>query len=206
MVIHKLVNNILGGVYLVGSVAIELVSIKPKSRVAERYPDAVRSLGKFPSPGGQSIASFVLVSNGVRHEKIRDGFGMVPGEIPMPGVLRARRGDTYEAWVFVRFSGAPELAPDHDWHRVEPHGFRVRVVTSHLSREDAEARATRGRLEVAWRADGTRCVYRFVDEGVWPQSFWSRAEWDASSPRVIDGRIDRDLAAEAALEAAPYPR
>src|SRR5690348_12546670 len=122
------VSRVLGHVYVAAMLPFALLERRPKSRVAEAYPERATPVARFePGEGAEVpvVAVFHVVSAGERLEKVRDGFGLVPGEIPMPGVLRAREGETFVAHVRVRFEGVELPAADHPWHYAAPHGFRV---------------------------------------------------------------------------------
>lgn len=126
------------------------------------------------------MARFVVVSRGVRYEKIRDGFGCTSGEVPGVDVIRARDGAQWEAHVFLRVEGRAMPAGDPDGLRLANARF---ASTGMRTREAAETAAADGDVQACWSADSTRLAFRMAHPAAIGANAWTRIAW-TPEPRV----------------------
>lgn len=149
--------------------------------MVERFPPRATLKAEYPAPARDGVARFVVVSRGVRYEKVRDGFGCTSGEVPGMDVIRAEDGPRWEAHLYLRVEGRAQ--PEGD-----PEGLRVANArggsTGMRSRESAEAGASDGEVQACWSADGTRFAFRTFHPAAMGANAWTRVEW-APAPRVL---------------------
>jgi hypothetical protein len=158
-----------------------MVACAPRSRIVERFPARSTVLAEHPAPAGGAVARFVVVSRGVRHERVRDGFGCTAGEVPGLDVIRAQSGPRWEAHVFLQVAGRP--LPTE-----EPDGLRLANArggsTGMRTREEAERGAADGEVQACWSADGSRLAFRMFHPAAMGHTAWTRVAW-TPAPQVF---------------------
>lgn len=158
-----------------------MVACAPRSRIVERFPARSATLAEHPAPAGGAVARFVVVSRGVRYQRVRDGFGCTAGEVPGLDVIRAQSGPRWEAHVYLQMQGRAQPVGEAD-------GLRLANArggsTGMRTREAAEAGAADGEVQACWSADGSRLAFRMAHPAAMGHTAWTRVAW-TPAPQVF---------------------
>ncbi len=159
-----------------------MVACAPRSRIVERFPARSTVLAEHPAPAGGAVARFVVVSRGVRHERVHNGFGCTAGEVPGLDVIRAQSGPRWEAHVFLHDAGARS-----PWGRLtgcaSPTHAADRPGCARAKRPNG-AGAADGEVQACWSADGSRLAFRMAHPAAMGHTAWTRVAW-TPAPQVF---------------------